>query len=99
LLREIYLTKVGKKLLVWYLKLKQKSSIENYSKKIWSLSDETKAKVVYRELLKEDLVVIRLVPEGGMPEYQTGQFLTIGLPIPAEKKVVRRAYSIASRLF
>jgi len=57
---------------------------------------ETKAKVVYRELLKEDLVVIRLVPETGMPEYETGQFLTIGLPIPSEKKVVRRAYSIAS---
>ena len=57
---------------------------------------EMKAKVVYRELLKEDLVIIRLVPENGMPEYETGQFLTIGLPIPAEKKVVRRAYSIAS---
>ena len=57
---------------------------------------EMKAKVVYRELLKEDLVIIRLVPENGMPEYKTGQFLTIGLPIPAEKKVVRRAYSIAS---
>ncbi len=57
---------------------------------------EMKAKVVYRELLKEDLVIIRLVPENGMPEYKTGQFLTIGVPIPAEKKVVRRAYSIAS---
>jgi ferredoxin--NADP+ reductase len=57
---------------------------------------EMKAKVVYRELLKEDLVIIRLVPEKGMPEYKTGQFLTIGLPIPSEKKVVRRAYSIAS---
>lgn len=57
---------------------------------------EMRAKVVYRELLKEDLVIIRLVPENGMPKYQTGQFLTIGLPIPAEKKVVRRAYSIAS---
>lgn len=57
---------------------------------------EMKAKVVYRELLKEDLVIIRLVPEKGMPQYKTGQFLTIGLPIPSEKKVVRRAYSIAS---
>ncbi|RNJ75943.1 MAG: ferredoxin--NADP reductase [Nitrosopumilus sp. H8] len=57
---------------------------------------EAKAKVTYVELLKEDLAVIRLVPEGGMPEYKTGQFLTIGLPIPAEKKIVRRAYSIAS---
>ena len=57
---------------------------------------EMKAKLVYREVLKEDLVILRFVPEKGMPEYKTGQFLTIGLPIPAEKKVVRRAYSIAS---
>ena len=57
---------------------------------------ETKAKIVYRELLKEDLVIIRILPETGMPEYKTGQFLTIGVPIPAEKKIVRRAYSIAS---
>ncbi len=57
---------------------------------------ETKATVTYLELLKEDLVIIRLVPETGVPEYKTGQFLTIGLPIPSEKKIVRRAYSIAS---
>lgn len=57
---------------------------------------EARAKITYRELLKEDLVIIRLVPEGGVPEYMTGQFLTIGVPIPAEKKIVRRAYSIAS---
>jgi len=57
---------------------------------------EMKAKVTYMELLKEDLVIMRIVPEKGMPEYRTGQFLTIGLPIPAEKKVVRRAYSLAS---
>lgn len=57
---------------------------------------ETKAKITYMELLKEDLVIMRLVPEGGMPRYKTGQFLTIGLPTTAEKKIVRRAYSIAS---
>jgi len=57
---------------------------------------EMRAKVTYCELLKEDLVIIRLVPEKGMPQYKTGQFLTIGLPIPSEKKIVRRAYSIAS---
>lgn len=57
---------------------------------------EVKAKVTYMELLKEDLVIIRLVPETGMPKYKTGQFLTIGVPIPSEKKIVRRAYSIAS---
>ena len=57
---------------------------------------EVKAKIIYTELLKEDLVVIRLVPETGMPKYRTGQFLTIGLPVAAEKKIVNRAYSIAS---
>ena len=57
---------------------------------------EAKAKIVYMELLKEDLVVLRIVPENGMPEYTTGQFLTIGVPIPSEQKIVRRAYSIAS---
>ena len=57
---------------------------------------ETQAAITYVELLKEDLAIIRLVPETGMPKYKTGQFLTIGVPIPSEKKVVRRAYSIAS---
>ena len=57
---------------------------------------EYKAKITYIQILKEDLVVIRLRPENGVPEYKTGQFLTIGLPIPSEKKIVRRAYSIAS---
>jgi len=48
-------------------------------------------------LLKEDLVVIRILPDEGMPEYKTGQFLTIGVNVPAENhKLVRRAYSIAS---
>ena len=57
---------------------------------------EVKARIIYTELLKEDLVVIRLVPETGMPKYRTGQFLTIGLPVAAEKKIVKRAYSIAA---
>jgi ferredoxin--NADP+ reductase len=43
-------------------------------------------------------VIIRLVPkEGPVPEFQAGQFITLGLPNPAEGgKIVRRAYSIAS---
>ena len=57
---------------------------------------DTKAKIIYTELLKEDLVIIRLVPINGMPKYETGQFLTIGLPVAAENKIVKRAYSIAS---
>ena len=54
--------------------------------------------VTYVHLLKEDLVIIRIVPnDGPVPEYQPGQFITLGLPNPVEGgKIVRRAYSIAS---
>ena len=49
------------------------------------------------EMVKEDLVIIRLVPRKWDARYtKRVNFLTIGLPIPAEKKIVRRAYSIAS---
>ncbi len=58
---------------------------------------DNKAKVIYTQFLREDLVIIRIVPENGMPDYVTGQFVTIGMPIPNENyKLVRRAYSIAS---
>lgn len=59
---------------------------------------DNKATVTYVQLLKEDLVIIRLVPkEGEVPEYKAGQFITLGLPNPNEgRKIVRRAYSIAS---
>ncbi len=59
---------------------------------------DNKATVTYVQLLKEDLVIIRLVPKDvPVPEFQAGQFITLGLPNPAEGgKIVRRAYSIAS---
>ena len=59
---------------------------------------DNKGIITYTQYLREDLVIIRFVPEDGiMPEYNTGQFLTIGVPIPAENfKLVRRAYSIVS---
>ena len=59
---------------------------------------DNKGRITYTQLLREDLVILRFVPEDGvMPEYKTGQFLTIGMPIPTENyKIVRRAYSIAS---
>ena len=59
---------------------------------------DNKATITYVQLLKEDLVIIRLVPKDGpVPEYQAGQFITLGLPNPVEGgKIVRRAYSIAS---
>ena len=59
---------------------------------------DNKATVTYVQLLKEDLVIIRMVPiDSSVPEYEPGQFITLGLPNPAEDgKIVRRAYSIAS---
>ncbi len=59
---------------------------------------ENKATVTYIQLLKEDLGIFRLVPnDGQVPDFQAGQFITIGLPNPTENnKIVRRAYSISS---
>lgn len=59
---------------------------------------DNKATITYVQLLKEDLVILRLVPKDQpVPEYLAGQFITLGLPNPAEGgKIVRRAYSIAS---
>ena len=59
---------------------------------------DNKATITYIQLLKEDLGIFRLVPnDGQVPDFQAGQFITIGLPNPTENnKIVRRAYSIAS---
>ena len=59
---------------------------------------DNKATITYIQLLKEDLVIMRLVPnDGQVPEFKAGQFITIGMPNPTEdNKIVRRAYSIAS---
>jgi len=56
------------------------------------------ATISYVQLLKEDLIIVRIVPdEGPVPKYKAGQFITLGLPNPADgDKIVRRAYSIAS---
>ena len=59
---------------------------------------DNKGTITYVQLLKEDLAIIRFVPnEGPVPDYKAGQFITLGLPNPLEGgKIVRRAYSIAS---
>ena len=59
---------------------------------------DNKATITYVQLLKEDLVIMRIVPnECPVPDFKAGQFLTLGLPNPAnDGKIVRRAYSIAS---
>jgi ferredoxin--NADP+ reductase len=58
---------------------------------------ENGATLTYVQLLKEDLAIFRLVPNDGIvPDYKAGQFITIGMNVPSEGKVIRRAYSIAS---
>lgn len=59
---------------------------------------DNKATITYVELIKEDLAIFRIVPEDGkVPDFRAGQFITLGMPNPAEgNKMVRRAYSIAS---
>ncbi|HSB50850.1 MAG TPA: FAD-binding oxidoreductase [Nitrosopumilaceae archaeon] len=59
---------------------------------------DNKATLTYIQLHKEDLATFRLVPnDGKVPDFRAGQFITIGMPNPAEdNKIVRRAYSIAS---
>src|SRR3990170_8172969 len=59
---------------------------------------ENKGTVSYVQLVKEDLVILRLVPDDGIiPDYKAGQFITLGIPVTAENyKMVRRAYSVAS---
>ena len=58
---------------------------------------ENKAIISYIQIQKEDLAVFRFKPkEGELPQYKSGQFLTLGAHIQSENKVIRRAYSIAS---
>ncbi len=58
---------------------------------------DNKATITFIQTLKEDLTIFRLVPKDGpVPEYKAGQFITIGMHVPSENKIVRRAYSVAS---
>jgi ferredoxin/flavodoxin---NADP+ reductase len=58
---------------------------------------DNKATVSYISVLKEDLAIYRIKPsEGQVPDFKPGQFVTLGVNVPSEKKVIRRAYSIAS---
>ena len=58
---------------------------------------ESKSIISYIQIQKEDLAVFRFIPkEGELPQYKSGQFLTLGAHVASENKVIRRAYSIAS---
>ena len=59
---------------------------------------DNKGTISYLRVLKEDLAIIRVTPnDGPVPDFKAGQFVTLGLHIPTEGKIVRRAYSIASQ--
>ena len=58
---------------------------------------DNKGKVTYVQVLKEDLAIYHITPDNGpVPDFKAGQFVTLGLQVPSEGKVIRRAYSIAS---
>ena len=58
---------------------------------------ESKGTISYIRILKEDLEILRIKPQDGpVPDFKAGQFITLALNNPADGKVVRRAYSIAS---
>ena len=58
---------------------------------------DNKATISYIRVLKEDLAIFRVKPnEGQVPDFKPGQFVTLGVNVPSEKKIIRRAYSIAS---
>ncbi|MBA3978027.1 MAG: ferredoxin--NADP reductase [Nitrosopumilus sp.] len=58
---------------------------------------DNKATISYVSVLKEDLAIFHIKPnEGQVPDFKPGQFVTLGVNVPSEGKIVRRAYSIAS---
>jgi ferredoxin--NADP+ reductase len=55
------------------------------------------ATLLERQDLTDSLSIFRLELEGGIPDFEPGQFVTLGFPDPErEGKMVWRAYSIAS---
>ncbi len=61
------------------------------------------ATLVEREDLNEELALFRILPDTGVPDFEPGQFVTLGLPgdkaapsATGRVKLVRRAYSVAS---
>jgi ferredoxin--NADP+ reductase len=56
------------------------------------------AKVIYKENITDDLVIMRIKSEDTdqSPDFDAGQFVTLGMTFPGENKLIQRAYSIAS---
>jgi ferredoxin/flavodoxin---NADP+ reductase len=55
-------------------------------------------KIIYKLNLTEDLAIIRMQPTDGsfISDFKAGQFVTLGVKLPEENKIVYRAYSISS---
>ena len=57
----------------------------------------TPGTIIERRDVHSSLAIFKIRPDGGVPEFKAGQFLTMGIPDPIDNgKVVWRAYSIAS---
>lgn len=54
------------------------------------------ATLVSRDDVTPTLAVFRLLPDDGVPAFQAGQFVTLGLPCGRDGEVHWRAYSVAS---
>lgn len=58
---------------------------------------DNKGKITYIQIIKEDLGIFHITPDSGpIPDFKAGQFVTLGNYVASEKKIIRRAYSIAS---
>lgn len=53
------------------------------------------ATLVEKIHLTEELLILRIKPEGGIPDFKPGQYVALGLP-DVDGKLVKRAYSIGS---
>lgn len=53
------------------------------------------ATLVEKIPLTDDLLILKVQPEGGVPDFKPGQYVALGLP-GDDGKVIKRAYSIGS---
>lgn len=60
--------------------------------------NQLNAEVVNKHLLTNELFLLEIKPDAGVPKFTPGQYVAIGLPQEVEGKVklLRRAYSISS---
>jgi ferredoxin/flavodoxin---NADP+ reductase len=53
--------------------------------------------IIYKKYLTNELEILRFIPEGGtVPDFQAGQFVSLGVDLPYDNRITYRAYSIAS---